>query len=272
MSRLRAILLQKRTAGEKVVSIFLTAGYPTLQATLPLLHAIADAGADMIELGVPFSDPQADGATIQEASYSALRNGTNLASVLETAAAFHRSAEIPLLLMGYANPFYQFGWEKLRDAAAAAGIKGLIIPDMPPEESADIRKILAPSALPLIYLVAPNTSYARILQIDQLTEAFIYAVSLSGVTGTRRALPESTTGFLQRLRRQVQNPVLVGFGISSGESAARLSPYCDGVIAGSAIIQRIAAAPDIDTACREVAELVHELKAGVNTPPAATAS
>ncbi len=260
MHTLRDYLDAKISAGKKLLSIYLTAGYPTPEATLPLLEAIAQGGADLIELGVPFSDPLADGPTIQQASQIALKNGMTVAGALNLLKEFRRRHSLPVLLMGYANPFMQFGWERLVAEAAKAGAAGFIVPDLPPEESDFLHRLLKPHRLTLVYLAAPNTPTERLQRIDRLTGGFIYAVSLTGVTGAREQLPPETEEFLIRLRQVSGHPLLVGFGISGPESAARLAPYCDGIIVGSALIRRIEDSPDVPTAVARVREFVAGLR------------
>ncbi len=264
MSQLREYMEKKRAAGEKLLSIYLTAGFPTAAATLPLLETIAAAGADLIELGVPFSDPLADGPTIQNASQVALQNGMTVSGALELLGEFTGRNPIPTLLMGYANPFLHFGWEKLLDAAQRRGARGFIIPDLPPEESEDFCELARRRDLDLIFLVAPNSPPARVARIVRRAAGFIYAVSLTGVTGARAVLPPETKSFLQNLRSRTDRPILAGFGIAGPESARSIIPYCDGVIVGSAVIKTIQAQPDLSAAKTAVAELVAGLKAAIS--------
>ncbi len=260
MLPLRQKLDAKLARGEKLLSIFLTAGYPEPAATLPLLETLVAAGADLIELGVPFSDPLADGPTIQMASQTALAAGTTLAHALDLAQAFCRAHDTPLLLMGYANPFMQMGWQNLLPRARTAGVCGFIIPDLPPEESAFLQDDLAAQELDLIHLVSPNTTAERIARINALTRSFIYAVSVTGVTGARTQLPAEAALFLQRLQAQVTHPVLMGFGVSRPEIARAAIQHCDGVIVGSAVLERIAVASDLASARKNIFEFVSALK------------
>ncbi len=260
MLPLRQKLQAKLDRGEKLVSIFLTAGYPEPAATLPLLNTLVEAGADLIELGVPFSDPLADGPTIQMASQKALAAGATLAHALRYAKEFCGTTPTPLLLMGYANPFVQMGWKSVIESAAAAGVSGFIIPDLPFEESDFLQNDLTAAKLDLIHLVSPNTTPERIDRINALTQSFIYAVSVTGVTGARAQLPVETVSFIRKLRVSVSHPVLVGFGVSNAETARELAQHCDGVIIGSALIERIATAPDLASAQNNVFEFVSEIK------------
>ncbi len=263
MTPLRTFLEEKRRRQEKILSVYLTAGFPDAEATLPLLEAIVEGGADMIELGIPFSDPQADGPTIQAASQKALAAGMTTSGALKILAEFRRKHDIPILMMGYANPFYQMGWEQLLNEAAAAGNAGFIIPDMPPEESATLDKAMAAQGMSLINLVSPNTPENRIEMINERTSGFIYAVSVTGITGARSSLPEQTAHFLKNLRQKTDHPFLVGFGVSNVETARALSQLSDGVIIGSAVINRIATAENLESACLSVREFLQEIKAAI---------
>ena len=265
MSRLSTAIEARLREGKKILSIYLPAGFPQPEATVPLMQAIAGAGADVIELGVPFSDPLADGPTIQAASQRALQAGMTLKKTLERLRAFKQQHNgVPVLLMGYANPFMRFGWDALFREARAAGADGFIVPDLPPEESADLQRRAAELDLDWIHLVSPNTPVHRIEQIDRQSSGFVYAVSVTGVTGVRDRLPDSTRQFLQRLREQTTKPVLVGFGVSGPEMARQLARYCDGVIVGSAVIREIEAAAHLDEAIRRVRQFVAAIRGALS--------
>jgi tryptophan synthase alpha chain len=229
----------RREQNHKLLSLFLTAGFPQIDATLPLLELLDEAGADLIELGIPFSDPLADGPTIQRSSQIALQNGVTAKKVLAMAAAVKSRLRPPLILMGYYNPILKFEPEEFVHAAAKAGVQGLIIPDLPPEESLALWKIAGVLGVSLIYLVSPNTSEKRLALINELTTSFVYAVSILGVTGAREKVAAQAVPFLERLRQQVKHPVLVGFGVANPEDARQLAPFSDGVIVGSALLQQI---------------------------------
>lgn len=228
-----------REQHRKLISLFLTAGFPQSEATLPLLKLLDEAGADLIELGMPFSDPLADGPTIQRSSQIALQNGVTTKKALALAEAAKSQLCAPLILMGYYNPILQFGPEEFVRAAAQAGVQGIIIPDLPPEESLALREFAGTLGVSLIYLVSPNTSEKRLALIDELTTSFIYAVSVLGVTGEREKVATQAASFLERLWRQVRHPVLVGFGVASAADARQLAAFCDGVIVGSALLHQI---------------------------------
>jgi len=260
MTLLEKYLGEKKMRGEKILSLYLTAGFPTLAATLQLFETMADAGADLFELGMPFSDPLADGPVLQNASRIALRNGITISGAFEMLHELNRRCNIPTLLMGYANPFLQFGWEKLLDGLEQAGASGLIVPDLPPEESAPLSDLLSQRGLDQIHLASPNTPRERLQKIEALGGAFIYAVSVTGVTGTREKLPQETQLFLRRLRTTTRRLILVGFGISNAETVRSLAPYCDGVTVGSALIQCIDKSPDLKTARENIRLLTKQLK------------
>jgi tryptophan synthase alpha chain len=238
--RLRTTLQQFKQNKRKALSLFITAGYPKLETTVPFVVALADAGADLIELGIPFSDPVADGPTIQHSSDIALRNGMTLQKTFEMAKEIRRQREIPIILMGYANPIFIFGLDNFMKACASIGIDGTIIADLPPEESHDYRISARLHDIAAIFLATPTTSNERLKELGTLSDGFLYCVSVTGVTGTRQGVAEEALTFLRRAREQVvRNPLLVGFGISSPEDARHVAPYSDGIIIGSALMKLI---------------------------------
>jgi len=261
---LQNFLFTRREKNQKLLSLFLTAGFPQIDATVPLLKLLDEAGADLIELGIPFSDPLADGPTIQRTSQIALQNGVTLKKVLAMATVVKSTLRAPLILMGYYNPILQFGPEAFAQAAAKAGVQGLIIPDLPPEESLALREIAGQLGMSMIYLVSPNTSPERVQLIDELTTSFIYAVSITGVTGARANVADSAREFLQNLRPQVRHPILVGFGVSNAAEARALSTFCDGVIVGSALLAQIEQNDLTAAGIKKTGEFIHELRDGLN--------
>ncbi|MDZ7267461.1 MAG: tryptophan synthase subunit alpha [candidate division KSB1 bacterium] len=264
MLKLQEYFAHGPARSRKLLSLFLTAGFPTAAATVPLLQLLDDSGADLIELGMPFSDPLADGPTIQRSSQIALHHGMTLRRVLQLTAEVTPRLRSPLLLMGYYNPIFKFGPEQFVRAAAQAGVQGLIIPDLPPEESRPLQAAAQAAGLSLIYLVSPNTSPARLQLVDELTTSFVYAVSVTGVTGARRTVAASTIEFLQRLRRQLRHPVLVGFGVANAADARLLASYCDGVIVGSALLEEIEKQGVQPAGRQKIAAFVHALRAGLD--------
>jgi tryptophan synthase alpha chain len=237
MNRLEDHLTQRKRDGKKALSLFVTVGYPTIDMTVPLVLALADAGADLIELGVPFSDPIADGPTIQQSSEIALRNGVTLEHTFSIAQRIRKQSSIPLVLMGYANPVYAYGMKSYFQACAEVGIDGTIIPDIPLEESEMYLSLSKASNIASIFLAAPTTPLERLKQLDKVSTGFLYCVSMTGVTGERKTLTPQAEHFLREARVCVtSNPLLVGFGITTPDDARQLARYSDGVIVGSALI------------------------------------
>jgi tryptophan synthase alpha chain len=221
---------------------YLTMGYPERESALALVPAIVEAGADLIELGVPFSDPLADGATIQASSQRALENGMTLARCLAQAVTLRaHGISVPFVLMGYCNPILQMGVEVFSRLAAEAGIDGVIVPDLPPEESDDLRTALQAREIPIVFLLAPTANDARIRYVVRRAGGFLYLVSLIGVTGARDHLPASLEAFVARVRAATDLPLAVGFGIGTPEQAARVARIAEGVIVGSALIKAVGA-------------------------------
>lgn len=268
MSRLSDTLADLRSRSEKAAGLFLTNGFPNPDDTLPVLRAIDRGGADFIELGMPFSDPLAEGLPIQRASARALSHGTEMADAFRTTEQFRTESETPVLLMGYINPVLRYGVEAFCTDAANSGVDGLILPDLPPEESHLIAEAAAAVELDLVFLIAPNSSDARIAHIDELATGFVYAVSVTGLTGSDIGGPDRVQAYLQRARTLVQqNPLLVGFGIKSHADAMQLSQHTDGFIVGSALINHIEHLWDETdlgptARFRQVEAFVHRLKHG----------
>ena len=218
---------------------YMVMGYPTIDESLKIGKALADCGADIIELGVPFSDPLADGPTIQAAGQVALKNGINLKKCIEMAAALRKDGvEIPLLVMTYFNPILSYGIERCVQDCVEAGIDGYIIPDLPPEESAEMEAACDKADMAMIYLLAPNSPEDRITLVAEKAKGFIYMVSLTGVTGARASLPPDLADFIKRVRARAKQPLAVGFGIGNGQQAAVVGNLADGVIVGSALVKK----------------------------------
>jgi len=216
---------------------YITVGYPTIEATLKVVPLLASSGCDIVELGIPFSDPLADGATIQKASFQALQNGVTPKLCLEIARQLTETVDIPLVFMTYFNPVFHYGLEEFGDACASSGVSGLIIPDLPPEEGSELEAITRKQNLDLIYLLAPTSTEERIRLVAQKSRGFIYLVSVTGVTGVRKSLPSDLEAFVARVRKVATQPLCVGFGISTPEQARRVAQIADGVIVGSRLIQ-----------------------------------
>ena len=241
-NRIRTRLAQLKSQQEKAMGIFVTNGFPELDATLSILKAIDQGGADFIELGMPFSDPLAEGLPIQQSSERALRNGVSMKDSFSVVEKFRKTSDTPVLLMGYLNPVFRYGISNFCKDAHSSGVDGLILPDLPPEESNLIREAAAAHNLNLVFLIAPNTPEDRITKTDELSSAFVYAVSMTGLTGTAIGGLDVVSAYLKRAKSLVQkNPLLVGFGIKSFEDAMRLSQHTDGYIVGSALIKKLEA-------------------------------
>lgn len=244
MSRIAETFARLRSEGRIALMPYLTVGFPERESTLELVPALEAAGASLFELGVPFSDPLADGTTIQRATQRALEHGVTMADCLATVAELRaRKVTAPLLLMGYYNPLLRYGLERACADLAAAGGDGWIIPDLPLEEAADLRQIAAAHQLDLIMFIAPTTPPARIAQIVTHASGFIYIVSLTGVTGARQALAGNLADLIATVRQQTDLPLVVGFGISQPAHVADVARIADGAIVGSALIDRIERLP-----------------------------
>ena len=240
---MRPIARLFRSSGKKLVP-FITAGFPTLESTVPLVLAAEEAGADMVELGMPFSDPLADGPVIQQTSQTALANGANIAWILDTVARIRERSSIPIVLMGYVNPLLSMGYATFLDRAREVGVNGLIIPDLPPDEDAGFFQQARSAGLSTIFLVAPNTPDERISQLGRKSEDLLYAVSILGVTGSSLAERQQLDHYLDRVRSASEVPFVVGFGISTDDDARRIAAKADGIVVGSALLTRLQQATD----------------------------
>ena len=253
MSRIASVFAQvKHTA----FIPYITVGYPTVETTLKVVPLLASSGCDIIELGIPFSDPLADGATIQQASYEALRQGVTPKVCFEVAHELRRQVEIPLVFMTYYNPVLKFGLEQFCSKCTEVGIDGLIIPDLPPEEGAELEQSTSRCGLDLIYLLSPASTEERIQLVAGRSSGFIYLVSLTGVTGARNELPEELESFVARVRERTEKPLCIGFGVSTPEQARRIAKIADGVIVGSRIIQLL----DEDKSLKNVCSFIKSLR------------
>lgn len=261
MSRIADKFGALQTHGRKALIPFITAGDPGRAATVPLMHALVQAGADILELGVPFSDPMADGPVIQRASERALKAGTTLRDVLDMVAEFRRTdRDTPVVLMGYANPVERMGREAFIAAASQAGVDGVLTVDLPPEEAGDFAAALKRAGLDPIFLLSPTTPEARIATIVRAARGFVYYVSLKGVTGAGHLDPAEVRARLAGIRSLTALPVGVGFGIGDPAAARAVAAFADAVIVGSAVVRRVEQAPDADAASAAVAEFVGSLR------------
>ncbi|MEX0720650.1 MAG: tryptophan synthase subunit alpha [Balneolaceae bacterium] len=256
---------QEKSADSKLMSLFITAGFPDLESTVDLILGFEKNGADIIELGMPFSDPLADGPTIQYSSDIAINNGITIVKIFEMVKEVRKKSGIPIILMGYMNPILRFGVDKFCQQAKAAGVDGLIIPDIPIEEGGMIGEKAKTSNLSLIYLVAPNTSDERMKLADEKSTGFVYCVSVTGVTGAREGeeVSKSVSRFISRVKQNItQNPVMVGFGIKTHKDAIDVTSIADGFIVGSALINNIKENYPEDGWQSQIFSFVHTLKFG----------
>ncbi len=240
MSRIGQAFEQLKAQNRKALIPFITAGDPSQEATVPLLHALVEAGADVLELGVPFSDPMADGPTIQRASERALKNGMTLRGVLAMVAQFRQQdATTPVVLMGYGNPIEAMGWETFAQRCAEAGVDGVLTVDFPPEESHEAFLHLQRHDIDPIFLLAPTTNEDRIQQVAKLARGYVYYVSLKGVTGAGNLDIAAIAEKMPQLRKYISLPIGVGFGIRDGKTARKVADVSDAVVIGSRIVQEI---------------------------------
>lgn len=250
VDRIDACFARLRASGRKALIPFITAGDPGLEATVPVMHALAAAGADVIELGVPFSDPMADGPTIQRSSERALARGAGLSYVLETVRAFRRDdATTPVVLMGYLNPVEIRGTGRFAEDAISAGVDGVLLVDLPPEEAEETLAIFEQAGLALILLASPTTADARLDKLAAMARGYLYYVSFAGVTGASERLDsDAASARLRDLRSRSTVPVVAGFGIKDAASAAAMAKEADGVVVGSALVAALAEAGGPDAA------------------------
>lgn len=245
-SALREAFAQARAAGRTAIMPYVTAGFPEREETPELVAALARGGAAMVELGIPFSDPTADGTAVQRSGQRALAHGVTLADCLHLAEASQARAGIPLLLMGYYNPFLQYGLDRLCREAHDAGVAGLIVPDLPPEEADELGPLARRSGLDLVFMAAPNSSEQRLAEIGRRSSGFVYCVTVRGVTGARSTLPADLPAFFGRVRQHTSLPIAAGFGISTAEHVREIGRYADGAAVGSALVSLLerTAAPE----------------------------
>jgi tryptophan synthase alpha chain len=264
MSRIQAVFEKLKVQKRKALIPFVTAGDPNPQVTVPLMHGLVEAGADVIELGVPFSDPMADGPTIQRASERALKHNVSLRDVLGMVAEFRKTnASIPVVLMGYGNPIEAMGWETFAKRCAEVGVDGVLTVDFPPEESHEAFAHLEAHGLDPIFLLAPTTSDERIAEVAKLARGYVYYVSLKGVTGAGHLDLGAIAEKLPHLRKYISLPIGVGFGIRDAATALAVARLCDGVVVGSRIVQEVENSKEQDVVAN-VGKLVNELRQAVD--------
>ena len=264
MSRIQTTFEKLQQRGSKALIPFITAGDPDPATTVQLMHALVKAGADILELGVPFSDPMADGPTIQRASERALKHGVTLHGVLDMVAQFRsKDASTPVVLMGYGNPIEAMGWEQFATRCAQVGADGVLTVDFPPEESHEAFGHLHRHGIDPIFLLAPTTSDARIAQVAKLARGYVYYVSLKGVTGAGNLDLSAIAEKIPHLRQHISLPIGVGFGIRDAETARAVAKLCDGVVVGSRIVQEIENSNEQDVIAN-VGKLVNGLRLAID--------
>ena len=264
MSRIKSAFDRLNGEGRKALIPFITAGDPDAALTVPLMHTLVEAGADVIELGVPFSDPMADGPTIQRASERALAKGMSLRKVLQLVVEFRKTdGKTPVVLMGYANPIEAMGLEKFAMAAAQSGVDGVLVVDYPPEEAASFGAAMKANGMDPIFLLAPTSTAARIAQVAEIASGYVYYVSLAGVTGSGALNVDAVAERLPQIREKTGLPVGVGFGIRDASTAARIAGIADAVVVGSRIIEEIEKST-AESACANVKALVADIRRGVD--------
>ncbi|NLO81237.1 MAG: tryptophan synthase subunit alpha [Xanthomonadaceae bacterium] len=267
MSRIADTFARRRAEGRKLLVSFFTAGDPNPDVTVPLMHEVVKAGVDIIELGVPFSDPMAEGPVIQAACERALRHKVNLPRVLDMVRAFRQqNRHTPVVLMGYANPVEAMGYERFAEAAAGAGVDGVITVDLPPEEGEELNRALIGRGIDPILLVAPTTKPERLQRICAAARGFIYYVSLKGVTGAPTLDVGDVAAKVQEIRKSTDLPIGVGFGIRDADSAAAVARVADAVVVGSALVRLVEQHQDDTYKLREaMADLVADLRRAIDT-------
>jgi tryptophan synthase alpha chain len=272
MSRIKSCFEALHDKGRKALIPFVTAGDPNPQATVPLMHTLVEAGADIVELGVPFSDPMADGPVIQRASERALKYKVSLANVIAMVAEFRKSdPDTPVVLMGYLNPIEIMGYENFARSAAAAGVDGVLTVDLPPEEADDFIAPLQQHGIDPVFLFAPTTSADRAMHIARSAGGFLYYVSLKGVTGASTLNIADVSSRIESLRTLTTLPIGVGFGVKDAETAAQLSRVADAVVVGSALVTRVEQNPnDLEQLQGELHEFISTLRAAIDAPDPAS--
>jgi len=263
MSNITNTLNAVKARGEKALVTFVTAGDPDLATSEQIVHTLVEAGVDLIELGFPFSDPMADGPTIQLASERALASGTTLRGVLDMIARVREHSNVPIVLMGYYNPIFRYGAEKFAKDASAAGVDGLLLVDLPPEEAEELHPMLKAAGVDLITLLAPTTGEERKARLAAVGEGFLYYVSMTGVTGSQQVDAAAISGAVNELKAMSKVPVAVGFGVSSPQDAGAVADFADAVVVGSALVKLIAQYGKSPELLDEVKGFVQQLKAAI---------
>jgi tryptophan synthase alpha chain len=269
MSRIQKTFAELKKRGEAALIPFITAGDPDLATTLKIMRALEEGGADLVELGIPFSDPTADGPTIQRASERALKRPISLPAIFRLVREFRRGSQVPVILFGYFNPFFRFGLERFSRQAAASGADGVLCVDLPPEESGELKRWTDAAGLDLIFLLSPTSGPDRVRLVAQKGRGFIYYVSVTGVTGARRSFDADLRAQVARVRRAASLPVGVGFGISTPEQAAWIGRFADAAVVGSALVEKIEKTKSKPAKAAQAGAFVARLKRAMERPATA---
>jgi tryptophan synthase alpha chain len=264
MSRIGKKFSALKAKGEKAVICFLTAGDPSLDKTQEIILSLAAAGVDCVEIGVPFSDPTADGPIIQAASQRALRNGTALHGILTMIESIRKTSEIPIVLFGYYNPILSYGPERFATRTKEAGVDGILVVDLPPEEADELRQYTDPAGIDFISLIAPTTSTNRVKQIAAHATGFLYYISITGVTGTAKPQVDEVKKDVERIRKVTALPLAIGFGISTPQQAAEMAPHADAIVVGSAVVKMIAENSQRSDLVPVVSQYAREMKKAIS--------
>ncbi len=264
VNRIRTVFQQLQSQKRKAIIPYITPEFPVKGITVPLILGLEKSGASLIEVGIPFSDPIADGVTIQHSSHIAIQNGVTIGSILESVKEARRASEVPLVLMGYVNPILRYGMERFLHDANQCGVDGVIVPDLLPEESDEWRTLSSKHAVGNIFLIAPTTPEKRIRYLDSISNDFSYCVSVTGVTGARSSFGDvhALENFLRRVKENTTKPFVVGFGISKHEQVAAMCRYADGVVVGSALLRSIENEKSIDAVVTIAGAFLSSLREG----------
>ncbi|MFC1562488.1 tryptophan synthase subunit alpha [candidate division KSB1 bacterium] len=260
MNRITELFKNAKQNNKKVFIPFITAGFPKLESTVEIISALEKGGADLIEIGIPFSDPIADGPVIQSSSVTALKNGVTLKWIFKTVQQIRKNVKIPLIFFTYLNPVMKYGVEKFFKNANKIGIDGILIPDLPPEESDEVKKFAKKNNINTIFLVTPTTSNKRMRLIEKISDDFVYCVSVTGITGTREKLFLKTKPYLMKVKSVLKKPFVVGFGVSTAEDVKKISGFSDGVVVGSAVVKFTEKYKNNNDLAKRVEKYIRELK------------
>lgn len=263
MNRITAKIKHLNSTGEKAFIPFITAGYPDMDSTFQVVLELEKSGASIIELGIPFSDPLADGPTIQTSSYKSIQNGTTLETVFKCIRKIRKESEIPLIVFSYTNIVLAYGIDKFMRSLHAAGADGLLMPDLPVEEALDFKQKAVLHGLRMIFLISPLTSSKRMKMIEKITDDFVYCVSVAGVTGERKKLFNNIKPYLKMVSATISKPVMVGFGIGNGQDAGKIAEMSDGVIVGSALIKIMQKSKNSKNMLRKIKIFANEICNGI---------